>query len=50
MEHFIQEVVEITLDPAHWAFEAISDIVFGAVGAFFVRIWVKRHDRTHHGK
>lgn len=45
----MSELLHLLTNPAHWAFEVISDLAFAGVGALFARIWVKRHDRKHHG-
>lgn len=46
--------VELASDPSHWAFEVLTDLVLGGLGALAVRPligrWVRKHDRDHHGK
>lgn len=42
------EFLHLLGDPAHWAFEAVSDAVYTIIGAVFMRWWVKNHDRKHH--
>lgn len=44
------EFLHLLTDPAHWAFEAATDLVFGGVGVFFGRFWVRAHDRKHHSR
>lgn len=47
---------ELLRDPAHWAFEGITDIVYGAIGALvFAPLWrrlkdriIRRHDAAFH--
>lgn len=49
----MHEFMDLLHDPAHWAFEGVTDVVF--TSALFVlgrvpfRRWVKRHDREEHG-
>lgn len=44
--------IELAGDWHHWAFEGLSDLVLGGLGALAVRPlvkrWVARHDREHH--
>lgn len=42
------ELLHLLTDPAHWAFEVITDLMLGAVGAVAVRPLLRRHDRKHH--
>ena len=42
----MHEFLEILSSPGHWAFEALTDLLFAGVGA----LWVRAHDRRHHGK
>jgi hypothetical protein len=44
----IGELLHLLTDPAHWAFEVVTDLILGAVGALAVRPLVRRHDRRHH--
>lgn len=44
----MSEFIHIVSDPAHWAFEALSDLIFAGVGALFARVWIRAHDRKHH--
>lgn len=55
----MDELLHLLHNPAHWAFEVITDIVVGGV-TFFVgailpskynpaKRWLARHDKEHHG-
>lgn len=50
----VTELSHLLQDPAHWAFEGITDIVFtGALllaGRIPFRRWLRRHDEQHHGE
>lgn len=35
-------------DPAHWGFEAVTDLVFAGLGLVVGRFWLRAHDRKHH--
>lgn len=45
---------ELSSDWHHWAFELLSDLVLGGLGAIavrpLVRRWIARHDREEHPK
>lgn len=47
MEH-LTEFMHIVQDPAHWAFEAVSDLVYGFLLYPALRYVVHRHDRKKH--
>lgn len=53
MSAFWQEFLHLMSNPAHWAFEAVTDSVFTlgllVVGRIPFRRWVKRHDQEKHG-
>lgn len=42
------EFLHIAADPAHWAFEALSDVVFGFLLYPLFRKALARHDRRKH--
>lgn len=44
----VTELLHLLTDPAHWAFEGVTDLVFGGVGILIGRFWLKGHDRKHH--
>lgn len=56
----MNEFQELLRNPAHWGFEAVTDIVFGIIVFIFGSItpeklnpfkrWITRHDREHHGE
>ena len=41
---------ELLRDPHHLSFEAITGLAVFAIGAVAAKIWIKFHDRKHHGK
>lgn len=45
----MNEFLHLLHDPAHWGFEIVSDAAFTLIGAFFGRIWLRKHDREVHG-
>lgn len=45
-----EELAHLLTDPAHWAFEGVTDLVFAGVGVLIGRIWVRKHDAKHHAK
>lgn len=44
----MSEFLDLLGNPAHWGFEAVTDIAFGVVASFAVRPLIRRHDRKHH--
>ncbi len=46
----MSEFLHMLGDPAHWGFELVTDLVWTGVGACFMRVWVRSHDRKHHGR
>lgn len=46
----VSELVHLLTDPAHWAFEGVTDLVFAGFGILIGRVWVRAHDRKHHAK
>lgn len=46
----INELLYLLTDPAHWAFEGVTDLVFGGVGLLIGRFWLRGHDRKHHAQ
>jgi hypothetical protein len=49
MEH-LSEFAQIAEDPAHWGFEALSDLVYGFLLYPALRYVVRRHDRKKHSE
>lgn len=49
----MDEFVQLLQNPAHWGFEAVTDVFFGGLAFVAGRIpfqrWVARHDKEHHG-
>lgn len=49
----VTELKHLLSDPAHWAFEGITDVVFGGLlvigGRIPFRRWLKHHDQEKHG-
>ena len=45
----MRELGHLLSDPAHWAFEGITDLVYGAIAALPMSRWLRRHDRKKHG-
>lgn len=43
----VNELLHILADPAHWAFEVITDLLFTGLGALVLRPLVRRHDAKH---
>lgn len=46
----MSELLSLLTDPAHWAFEGVTDLVFAGFGILIGRVWVRAHDRKHHTK
>lgn len=48
----MDEFTGLLQDPAHWAFEMTTDVVFTSILFLLGRIpfkrWVTRHDQKHH--
>lgn len=44
----MSELIHLLTDPAHWAFEGVTDLVFAGLGVLIGRVWVRKHDRKHH--
>lgn len=49
----MSEFWHLLQDPAHWGFEAVTDVVFTGflflVGRIPFKRWVARHDQEAHG-
>lgn len=49
----VDELLRLLSDPAHWAFEGITDLAFAGlavvIGRHPFRRWLERHDREKHG-
>lgn len=45
-----ESFVELLKSWPHWGFELLSDALFTAVGALFVKPLVRRHDHKHHDR
>ena len=43
------ELVHLLTDWPHWAFEAISGLAYGLLGALVARPLLRRHDEAVHG-
>jgi hypothetical protein len=46
----MSELIHLLTNPAHWAFEGVTDLVYGGIGALVGAVWVRRHDRKHHAR
>lgn len=48
-----EQYLHLLSNPAHWMFEItlviLIDLLVLGVGWRYVKKWVKRHDREHHG-
>lgn len=44
----MSELLHLLSNPAHWAFEGISDLAFALPGFLAGRFWLKRHDAKEH--
>lgn len=49
----MHEFRQLLTDPAHWAFEAVTDVAFTGLlllaGRIPFRRWLRRHDASAHG-
>ncbi len=44
----INELLHLLTDPAHLAFEVVTDLLFGGLGVLWHAAWQRRHDAQHH--
>ncbi len=44
----VDQTLHLLSNPAHWIFEGITDLAFGALLAIPGSRWLHRHDRKKH--